>query len=319
MEQNIQDLMVIVRMTMDEHSTSLDEEIEQEAAALEQTLLRTLQEEQKSPRTDSADDALITIRAGSGGAEAQDWARMLAAMYTGWAAQERTGALVLDQNPGNQDGLRSITIRIPNAFQNLRAEHGVHRLVRISPFDKARRRQTSWAAVEVLTAPPEHQVPSERRESDPNRHHQHDRTAPRSRELGSTREIPGRDIRMEAFRASGPGGQSVNKLATAVRLTHIPTGITAVCRTERSQLQNRQSAMTILIARIRARENELQDAARREQMGEKLTAEWGHRVRSYFLHPRQQVLDHRTGAQTAQAARVLEGWLEPFLTKETGA
>ena len=286
MEQSAQDLMLMVRMTEEENSTSLDEEINRDAQVLEETLLRTLREEQEE-NFPEPQPAIITIRAGSGGAEAQDWARMLSSMYTAWAANSGTPAEVLDQNPGDQDGLRSITIQINNAFPALQNEHGVHRLVRISPFDKARRRQTSWAAVEVLPAPPEQQEP---------------------------RKIPGSKIRMEAFMASGPGGQNVNKLATAVRLTHIPTGITAVCRTERSQFQNRQSAMTILVARIKAREDKIQDAVRREQMGEKLTAEWGHRVRSYFLHPRQQVLDHRTNVQTAQAQKVLDGWLEPFQT-----
>ena len=207
---------------------------------------------------------------------------MLTAMYAAWAERRRLPLEILDVSHGDRDGIRASTISIGGDRPGtLEREQGLHRLVRISPFDRARRRQTSLASIEVVPAPPE-------------------------RVLAEIRKA---DVAMDAFRAGGPGGQHVNKVATAVRLTHIPTGITAVCRTERSQAQNRQNAMRLLAARINDRERREPRLRRDDPPGPGREQ----RVRSYCLHPRQLVTDHRTGAQTRRAQDVLQGWLEPFL------
>lgn len=231
--------------------------------------------------------AILTVQAGAGGLEAQDWAGMLAAMYTAWADAGERPVEVLDAAHGDRGGTRSATLQIggESAYETLRGESGVHRLVRMSPFDPSGNRHTSMASVEVL---PE---------------------AAAREDTG----IPEREVRMTAFRASGPGGQAVNRQSTAVRVTHLPTGASAVCRTERSQARNRENAMRVLTARVEdlhRREEERMESARR---GEPPNPTWGHRTRSYLLHPREMVKDHRTGRSTGQAQRVLAGWLDPFI------
>ncbi len=234
------------------------------------------------------DDAILAIHAGAGGTDSQDWAEMLQRMYLRWAEAHGFSAEILDSTPGEEAGIKSVTIAIGGkyAFGYLRSEKGVHRLVRLSPFDAAHRRHTSFSLVEVLP-----QVSMD--EADV--------------------EINPSDIKMDVFRSSGAGGQNVQKNATAVRLTHIPTGIVVTCQNERSQTQNREFAMRILRARLL----ELRTAEREEERavlrGEYTKAEWGSQIRSYVLHPYQMVKDHRTDFQVGSAQSVLDGELDALM------
>ena len=210
---------------------------------------------------------------------------MLAGMYAGWANRTGKTVDVLDHSPGARDGLRTTTMEIEASLPALGAEHGVHRLLRVSPYNREDRKQTSMASVEVLPAPsPEAPV-----------------------------EIRPADLKVQTFQAGGHGGQHVNKVDTAVRITHIPTGITATCRTERSQSQNKQNAMRLLTARVEQRRREEREDENARTRGERPVASWGHRVRSYYLHSKRQVVNHRTGVRVDGAEQVLAGHIEPFL------
>lgn len=234
------------------------------------------------------DDAILAIHAGAGGTDSQDWAEMLQRMYLRWIESRGFTAEILDTTPGEEAGIKSVTVAVGGryAFGYLRSEKGVHRLVRLSPFDAAHRRHTSFALVEVLP-----QVTMDEADI----------------------EIAPNDIKMDVFRSSGAGGQNVQKNATAVRLTHIPTGIVVTCQNERSQTQNREFAMRILRARL----VELRRAEREEERavlrGEYTKAEWGSQIRSYVLHPYQMVKDHRTDFQVGNAQSVLDGELDGFM------
>lgn len=234
------------------------------------------------------DDAILAIHAGAGGTDSQDWAEMLQRMYLRWIEDHDFTAEILDATPGEEAGIKSVTIAVSGhyAFGYLRSEKGVHRLVRLSPFDAAHRRHTSFALIEVLP-----QVSMEEANID----------------------INPSDIKMDVYRSSGAGGQNVQKNATAVRLTHIPTGIVVTCQNERSQSQNREFAMRILRARLL----ELRQAEREEERavlrGEYTKAEWGSQIRSYVLHPYQMVKDHRTDFQVGNAQAVLDGDLDGFM------
>ncbi len=234
------------------------------------------------------DDAILAIHAGAGGTDSQDWAEMLQRMYLRWMEDQGFTADIVDTTPGEEAGIKSVTIAVggKHAFGYLRSEKGVHRLVRLSPFDAAHRRHTSFALVEVLP-----QVSMDEVDIEIN---------------------PG-DIKLDVFRSSGAGGQSVQKNATAVRLTHLPTGIVVVCQNERSQMQNREFALRILRARLL----ELRQAEREEERavlrGEYTKAEWGSQIRSYVLHPYQMVKDHRTDFQAGNAQSVLDGDLNGFM------
>lgn len=234
------------------------------------------------------DDAILAIHAGAGGTDSQDWAEMLQRMYLRWIEDHDFTAEILDATPGEEAGIKSVTIAVSGhyAFGYLRSEKGVHRLVRLSPFDAAHRRHTSFALIEVLP-----QVSMEEANID----------------------INPSDIKMDVYRSSGAGGQNVQKNATAVRLTHIPTGIVVTCQNERSQSQNREFAMRILRARLL----ELRQAEREEERavlrGEYTKAEWGSQIRSYVLHPYQMVKDHRTDFQVGNAQTVLDGDLDGFM------
>ncbi|MFN8382019.1 MAG: peptide chain release factor 2 [Anaerolineales bacterium] len=234
------------------------------------------------------DDAILAIHAGAGGTDSQDWANMLFRMYLRWAEDHGFTTEILDSTPGEEAGIKSVTIAVGGryAFGYLRSEKGVHRLVRLSPFDAAHRRHTSFALLEVLP-----QVSMEEADI----------------------EINPSDVKMDVFRSSGAGGQNVQKNATAVRLTHIPTGIVVTCQNERSQNQNREFAMRILRARLL----EIRQAEREEERavlrGEYTKAEWGSQIRSYVLHPYQMVKDHRTDFQSGNSQAVLDGDLDGFM------
>jgi len=232
-------------------------------------------------------DALLAIHAGAGGTDSQDWAEMLQRMYLRWAESHGFETEILDITPGEEAGIKSATIAVNGkyAYGYLRTEKGVHRLVRLSPFDAAHRRHTSFALIEVLP-----QV-----------------------EDDSEVTINPNDLRVDTFRSAGAGGQNVQKNDTAVRITHIPTGIVVTCQNERSQLQNRENAMRVLRARLLEIKQEQQAEKLAELKGEFKKVEWGNQIRSYVLHPYQMVKDHRTNFEIGYAQSVLDGSIDDFI------
>ena len=232
-------------------------------------------------------DAILVVHSGEGGVDAQDWAEMLSRMYVRWAERRGIKAEVLDTTDGEEAGIKNATIELrgPRAYGYAKAERGSHRLVRLSPFDAAHRRHTAFALVEVLPElDGDHSI-----------------------------EINDDDVRVDTYRASGAGGQHVNKTSSAVRLTHLPTGIVVTCQNERSQIQNRESALKILRARLLERKMKEEDAERARLKGEHTGAGFGNRIRSYVLHPYTQVTDHRTDVSVGDAHAVLDGELDPFI------
>ncbi len=235
-------------------------------------------------------NALLTVSAGAGGTEATDWAEMLLRMYLRWAERHRARTEILDQLEGEQAGIKSATIAIDGrrAYGWLRAERGVHRLVRISPYDAQKRRQTTFALVEVV---PEVQDDVEV-------------------------DVNPDDLRIDTYRATGAGGQHVNKTDSAVRITHLPSGIVSQSQNERSQMQNRETAMKILRARLLERALEEREREMAAIRGEHVEAGWGNQIRSYVLHPYQMVKDHRTDVETSDTGGVLDGDLDAFMQAE---
>ena len=266
---------------------SLRAELEAETAAIEADLEKRSFTAMLSGKFDH-DSSILAIHAGAGGTDSQDWAAMLERMYLRWAESSGFDTEILDITEGEEAGIKSVTIAVNGeyAFGYLRSEKGVHRLVRLSPFDAAHRRHTSFALVEVLP-----QVAMDEAEI----------------------EIDPGDIKMDVYRSSGAGGQNVQKNATAVRITHIPTGIVVTCQNERSQTQNREFAMRILRARLL----ELKQAEKEEERailrGEYTKAEWGSQIRSYVLHPYQMVKDHRTEYESGNTQAILDGNLDEFM------
>jgi len=234
------------------------------------------------------DSAILAIHAGAGGTDSQDWAAMLERMYLRWAEERGYETEIFDLTEGEEAGIKSVTIAVNGeyAFGYLRSEKGVHRLVRLSPFDAAHRRHTSFALVEILP-----QVAMDEAEI----------------------EIDPGDIKMDVYRSSGAGGQNVQKNATAVRITHIPTGIVVTCQNERSQTQNREFAMRILRARLLELKQAEKEEERAVLRGEYTKAEWGSQIRSYVLHPYQMVKDHRTEHESGNTQAILDGDLDGFM------
>jgi len=233
-------------------------------------------------------NAILSIHAGAGGTESQDWAQMLMRMYLRWAERRRYKAEVLDVSPGEEAGIKSVVIGVNGDYANgyLRSEHGVHRLVRLSPFDADHARHTSFALVEVM---PEAEADVDVR-------------------------IEPDDLKVEAFRSSGPGGQHMQKTSSAVRLTHLPSGLAVSCQSERSQHQNKEIAMKILRSRLLELELEKRAEERSKLKGKHVAAGWGNQIRSYVLHPYKMVKDHRTDYQTGDTEAVLDGELDGFIT-----
>lgn len=261
-------------------------ELEHETDQLEAEIERRELETMLSGRYDRG-DALLAIHAGAGGTDSQDWAEMLERMYLRWAELNHYETEILDRTDGEEAGLKSVTISVegPYAYGYLRSEKGVHRLVRLSPFDAAHRRHTSFALVEVLP-----QV-----------------------EDDEEIEINPNDLRIDTYRSAGAGGQNVQKNDTAVRLTHLPTGIVVTCQNERSQVQNRENAMRVLRARLLEIRHAEQEQQLAELRGEYTKAEWGSQIRSYVLHPYQMVKDHRTNYEQGNTTAVLNGEIDGFI------
>lgn len=241
---------------------------------------------------DSA-SVIMAIHAGAGGVDAQDWAEMLLRMYLRFSEQMNFTARIIDESRGKEAGVKSVVIHISGAFAYgyLKSEAGVHRLVRISPFDAEAMRHTSFALVEVL---------------------------PEIEEIAEVK-IDSKDLKIDTFKSSGPGGQYVNKTESAIRLTHIPTGIVVSCQSERSQLQNRETAMKILRARLHQKFLADQSAEKKKIRGEYKSAEWGSQIRSYVIHPYKLIKDHRTDFETSDIGKILDGGImelvESYLRK----
>ncbi len=264
-------------------------------ATLEQLAAAVKQKEIESLLSGEADgrDAFMEINAGAGGTEAQDWAQMLARMYTRWAEAHGFKVEILDESEGEQAGIKSVSMQIsgPNAYGWLKTEAGVHRLVRISPFDANARRQTSFASVWVYPVVDD------------------------SIEI----EINPADLKVDTFRASGAGGQHVNKTESAIRITHVPSGIIVACQTDRSQHRNRATAMNMLKARLYEQELQKREAAAAATEAAKTEIGWGHQIRSYVLAPYQLVKDLRTNYESGNPQAVLDGALDPFMAASLAA
>ncbi len=284
----LEDLPVLYELASEEEGADSDKataEADAEIAKLREDIaameVRTLLSGEYDER-----EAVVTIRSGAGGVDAADWAEMLMRMYIRWAEQHNYGVEVFDTSYAEEAGIKSATFAVhaPYAYGNLSVEQGTHRLVRISPFDNQNRRQTSFADVEVLPVT----------------------------ETTDHIEIPEGDIRVDVYRSSGPGGQSVNTTDSAVRLTHIPTGIVVTCQNEKSQLQNKVSAMRVLQAKLLERKR-LEERAEMDALKGDGGSSWGNQMRSYVLHPYQMVKDLRTEFEVGNPAAVLDGDIDGFL------
>jgi peptide chain release factor 2 len=233
-------------------------------------------------------NAMVSLHAGAGGTESQDWADMLLRMYLRWAERHNYKAEVLDVSQGEEAGIKSAIVEIKGdyVYGYLKGEHGVHRLVRLSPFDADHARHTSFVLVEVL---PEAEV------------------------TGDIKIAP-EDLKIDTFRSSGPGGQHMQKTSSAVRITHLPTGLVATCQGQRSQHQNKETALRILYSRLLKLDREKKEEERAKLKGERIEAGWGNQIRSYVLHPYKMVKDHRTDYEVHNAEAVLDGELDGFIT-----
>ncbi len=285
MEARVDDLEALVELGQEEADADTMVEAEAELAKLKKAVgeleVRTLLNGEYDER-----EAVVTIRAGAGGVDAADFAEMLMRMYLRWAERHHYPTTVLDTSYAEEAGLKSATfeVKVPYAFGTLAVEAGTHRLVRISPFDNQGRRQTSFAAVEVVPLI----------------------------ESTDTIEIPESELKIDVFRSSGPGGQSVNTTDSAVRMTHIPTGTVVSMQNEKSQIQNRAAALRVLQSRLLLLKKQEEDAAKKEMAGD-IKASWGEQMRSYVLHPYQMVKDLRTEYEVGSTSAVLDGEIDAFI------
>ena len=275
-------LEIIQIIETDAEIAQIEAEVEAMSADVEELRYYTL----FNGEYDTA-DVVMTVRAGAGGTDAQDWVQMIMRMYVQWAVHKSFAVDILDEVAGSEAGLKSATLKMHGlrAYGQLRCEAGVHRLVRLSPFNADSLRQTSFAQVEIM---------------------------PIIQEISEV-EINDDDLKIDTFRSSGAGGQSVNTTDSAVRITHTPSGIVVSCQNERSQLQNKLQAMTVIKAKLHQRYLEEQESRARELRGEQKKNEWGSQIRSYVLHPYKMVKDHRTKYETSHVDDVLSGKIDPFI------
>lgn len=286
LKKEITDLEQLVAEAIKEKDDSISDEAHKNYEELEKKIAESEFIVLFSSKYDQS-NAILSIHAGTGGVDAQDWAEILERMYLRFVEQHRWKIEIVDRNIGNEAGIKSATYKISGhwAYGNLKSENGVHRLVRISPFDAENMRHTSFALVEVIPELPEME----------------------------DIDIKDSDLRIDVFRSSGPGGQSVNKTDSAVRIVHNPTGITVVCQTERSQHQNKETALKILKSKLFKIEEEKKEEAESKIKGGVQKAEWGKQIRSYVMQPYQMVKDHRTDCETSDIKAVLDGDLNKFI------
>lgn len=287
LEKRVDDIAELISLESEEDEASLGSEIESEIEEAACQLEKMEFQLSLGGKYDSH-NAIIAIHAGAGGVESQDWAEMLLRMYLRWAERNQYHAEVLDTSPGEEAGIKSAIVEVSGeyGFGYLKSEHGVHRLIRLSPFDADHARHTSFALVEVM--------PEAEKDIDI--------------------KIPSEDLKVETFRSSGPGGQHMQKTSSAVRVVHLPTGLSASCQSERSQYQNKENAMMILQARLLKMELARREEERAKLKGQRIVAGWGNQIRSYILHPYKMVKDHRTDYQTSDTEAVLDGELDDFIT-----
>lgn len=284
--RRVKDTLDLIEMATEEEDDSLLAELTEETGSIED-LLEKLEFLLILSSQHDKDSALLSIHAGAGGTESQDWAQMLLRMYLRWAEASGYLTALVDQTAGEEAGLKSVTLEISGdyAYGYLKAERGVHRLVRISPFDASSRRHTSFALVEVVP----------------------------DLETDIEIDINPDDLEIDVFKSGGAGGQHVQKNATAIRMKHLPTGLVVTCQNERSQLQNRETAMRILRGRLYDLELKKQDEEQARLKGQHVEAGWGNQIRSYVLHPYKMVKDHRTNHEVGNAEAVLDGRLDDFI------
>jgi peptide chain release factor 2 len=286
-DKKVNDLNEMVTLVIQENDVSLYDEIRNEVNGVD-AHLDTLEAQLLLNDEYDERDAILALHAGAGGTESQDWAEMLLRMYLRWAERNHYKAEVFDTSPGEEAGIKSATIEIKGeyAYGYLKSEYGVHRLVRLSPFDADHARHTSFVLVEVLPGIKE------------------------STEI----QINPEELKIDTYRSSGPGGQHMQKTSSAIRITHIPTGIIVTCESQRSQHQNKESAMRVLHARLLEKEIEKKEEEKAKLKGKRVDAGWGNQIRSYILHPYQLVKDHRTDYETGNTTAVLDGEIDEFIT-----
>ena len=285
LEERVADLVELVSLTEEDEAmqAEIQSEVEAVTAWLDELEFQLAFRSEYDNR-----NAILAVHAGAGGTESQDWAEMLMRMYLRWAERHGYQAEVLDSSPGEEAGVKSVVIGISGDYAcgYLKSEHGVHRLVRLSPFDADHARHTSFALVEVM---------------------------PEAKDDVDIKIAPD-DLKIETFRSSGPGGQHMQKTSSAVRLTHLSTGLVVTCQSERSQYRNKEIALRILQSRLLERELAEQAEEKTRVKGKHVAAGWGNQIRSYVLHPYRMVKDHRTGYQTGDTDAVLDGALDDFIT-----
>jgi peptide chain release factor 2 len=285
--KRIEDAAVLIELLEEEGDEEMAEELAAELASLKKGVSELRLKSLLRGEYDS-NGAILSLHAGAGGTEAQDWAEMLYRMYTRWCERKKYTIKVLDYLAGDEAGIKSVTFQVIglNAYGYLKAEKGVHRLVRISPFDSSARRHTSFVSLDVM---------------------------PDLEDDDTDIEIISDEIRVDTYRSSGAGGQHVNKTESAIRITHLPTGIVVQCQNERSQIQNRETAMRMLKAKLLERREQEKMKEIQELKGEMKKIEWGSQIRSYVFHPYSLVKDHRTGEETGNVEAVMDGEIDNFI------
>ena len=284
--QEVEDGKTLAEMAFEEHDEATLREVEKDINILQKDI-NHLEFQSLLGGTDDKRNAIVAINAGAGGTEAQDWVEMLFRMFSRWSENKGMQVRVIEYLPGDEAGIKNVTFDVtgPYAYGHLKSEHGIHRMVRISPFDATGRRHTSFASVSVLP-----EVDTDIKV-----------------------KIDDKDLRIDTYRASGPGGQHVNKTSSAIRITHIPTGIVTQCQNEKSQHRNREMAMKVLNARLYDLEKGKLEQKKQEMHDSQKEIAWGSQIRSYVFNPYSMVKDHRTNVDVGDVNRVMDGYIDPFI------